>query len=110
MKYPVGVSVALVLAVAALSPLRAGLLAFGLVVLYCLFALVRPHRRCGRCGGTRRSKRYFGLWGRGGKCRKCRGRGTHQRFGAPVVHRFFWITLGERWMEHRKASQREGDS
>jgi hypothetical protein len=105
-KYAAAVAVVLVLAAAATSPVRAGLLALGLAAAYCVLALVKPHRPCGRCGGTRRSKRHFGVWGKGGKCRKCRGRGRHKRFGATAVHRFKWAVIGER-DDQRDASQRE---
>jgi hypothetical protein len=75
---------------------KLALLLLALAVAYCLFALARPHRRCGRCKGTRRSKRYLGVAGPVGKCRKCNGRGKHKRFGATHIHRILWSVIDDR--------------
>lgn len=83
--------------------LKLALLAAAVLAAYGGVCLVKPYRRCGRCRGSpRRSRRYLGAWGPMGKCRRCRGQMRHQRLGARVVHRYFWLAVGEPLRERRR--------
>jgi hypothetical protein len=76
------------------------LLALAVVVVYGLLCLVSPHKTCPKCKGERVVKR------RG--CPRCKVRGKVQRPGAVLVHRLFWLVLGDARRERRKA-QLKGD-
>jgi len=81
------------------------LLAFGLLVAYCLFLIARPNGRCGRCHGRRFIVRRNWLTGkrRRVKCPRCRGRAKAPHRGSALVHRFLWLLLADVVAERLKA-------
>ena len=76
------------------------LIGAGLFCVWALFVFVSPVRKkCSWCKGTKRAKRHR-YYGRVGVCRKCRGLGKHERLGASLVHRWFWMLVSD-WVRDR---------
>lgn len=71
----------------------------GILAAYVLLVLARPLHTCFRCGGKRH--RVVGI--RVKPCGACRSTGRQQWPGARLVHRVFWLTIGHRMMDRRRA-------
>lgn len=81
------------------SWLTPALVVTGILAAYVLLVLARPSHVCFRCWGHKH--RVAGI--RVKPCKACRFTGRQHWPGAQLVHRLFWLTIGHRLMDRRRA-------
>jgi hypothetical protein len=72
-------------------------------IAFALVVLRAPQIKCPRCKGKRIIHRKSRRGQPGKRCRACDGTGIYRMPLATTVHRFYWLIIGEKRQDKRRA-------